>query len=228
MKLTPKASLAFKSDSASAKTTFGDNVINCLTPLTTVKKSVFTINDLPYSVADLRIVNNNLIAAAAARVDGGRAATNNLKTARQAWDIAYTATANYISQQAAGNVADIISSGFIPTKSDSQPAQVPGVPAAFKATINGSKGAIIAGSKTGVATAKAYVTTAIPPEATVSYVKDTMVITLGGARIFLTANTKAETELYNLPSGVPYTVSMFAINAAGSGSATASQQVIPQ
>jgi hypothetical protein len=33
--------------------------------------------------------------------------------------------------------------------------------------------------------------------------------------------------LIHLPSGMPYTVSMFAINAAGSGSATASQQIIP-
>ena len=35
-------------------------------------------------------------------------------------------------------------------------------------------------------------------------------------------------ELYTLPSGVPYNVSGYAINSAGSGPAAARQQVIPK
>ncbi len=69
---------------------------------------------------------------------------------------------------------------------------------------------------------------ALPPNATINYVNDTVIITVGDSSIYLSANTRGETELYNLKSGVPYSVSMIAINSAGNGPASASQQVIPQ
>ena len=228
MQLTPKASLAFKKESPSAKTTFGSNVITCLTPLLMAKKGVKTYTDIPIPVAELTTINDNLITAVAARVDGGRSSAAALKTAKAAWNEAFTITANYISAQAEGSEEAIIEAGFIPTKSQTQPKPKPGQASAFKATINGSKGAIIAGTNKGVPTATAYVITALPPGAQISYVNDTIIITVGESSIYLSANTRGKAELYNLPSGVPYTVSMVAINAAGNGPASVSQQVIPQ
>lgn len=228
MQLTPKASLQFKIENVSYKTTFGQNVVNCLTPLATGKNSKYAVEDLPVPVAELKTLNDNLIAAAAARVDGGRAAANALKNATIEWNAGFTATANYITVQAAGNAADIISAGFIPTKSQTQSQQKPGAITNFMATINGSKGAIIADGRKGVPTAKGYVVTSLPPGATISYVGDTVIITAGDAKIYLSVKTKGKVELYNLPSGVPYSVSMFAINSAGNGPATTGHVVIPQ
>lgn len=64
--------------------------------------------------------------------------------------------------------------------------------------------------------------------AVVSYVGNTIIVTMGETNFYITADTPKQTELYNLPSGVPYNVSMYAINAASSGPAAATQQVIPQ
>ncbi len=85
MQLTPKASLAFKLEPNSYKTTFGSNVITCLTPVQAAKKGVKNFSDLPLPVAQLKILNDNLITAVANRVDGGRAASAALKTAKAAW-----------------------------------------------------------------------------------------------------------------------------------------------
>lgn len=228
MKLVPKASLSFKLESAASKTTFGTNVINCLTPVLAAKKSRLSAGDLPIPVTELKALNDNLTTAVANNVNGGRAASAALKAAVAAWNNAYTQTAKFISNEADGDPSLILECGFIPTKSESAPFPKPGPVANFRATINGSKGAIIAGTKKGVPYSKAFVVAALPPGATASYVQDTMIITIGDSSIYISANTRGETELYNLPSGVPYNVSMYAINSSGSGPATAGKQVIPQ
>ena len=228
MKLIPKASLAFKLKNAPSKTTFGQNVITALTPLVTAKKSIANFSDMPVPVAELQVLNDSLVAAVAATVDGGRAAAAALKAAVIAWNAGFAATANFISAEAEGNPMLILAAGFLPTKGETQPAQKPAAITNFKATINGTRGSIVASSANGDSNAKAYVVTAVPPGATVSYSQDTVIITINGATIYLSAKTRRDTELNNVPSGVAYSVSMFAINSAGSGPATPGQQVIPQ
>ncbi len=224
-----KASLAFKKENASVKTTFGSNVINCLAPAITATKKVQPVfADLPVPVATLQQINDNLVTALANKVNGGRAATQALKTAVADWDTSFTSTANYISVVAAGDAATVLSAGFIPTKSQTQPLPKPGAITNFTATINGTKGTIIAGSKKSVAAAKIFVITAVPPGAQVDYVNDTVIISIGETSVFLTATTRKESEMFNLPSGVPYSVSMFGVNAAGNGPAAPAQVVIPQ
>ena len=228
MKLVPKASMAFKLDSAGSKTGFGSNVVNCLTPVLAAKKSKLSASDLPVPVAGLQAINDSLVIAVANNINGGRAASAALKAAIVAWNEAFSQTAKFISNEADGDPALILACGFIPTKSESAPVPKPGPVANFGATINGSKGAIIAGTKKGVPNSKAYVVAALPPGASANFVQDTMIITMGDSSIYLSVNTRGETELYNLPSGIAYNVTMFAVNSAGSGPAAPGKQVIPQ
>jgi hypothetical protein len=183
---------------------------------------------LPVPVSELLTLNDNLSAIISEALTGNHTAVAAVKNAVAAWNNGFALTANYVTSVAAGDESVIRSAGFVPTKSESQPAQKPGAVTNFKATINGSKGAIIASSKRAVPEAIAYVYAAVPDGVNISYNGYTMVITVGEKSIFITADTHKQAELYNLPTGVPYNVSMYAINRAGSGPATASQQVIPQ
>ena len=229
MKLTSKASLAFKKERPSMKPAFGANVIAALTPLAPVAKNAKTMySDIPIPVADLQQLNDALAEAVAESLTGKHSAVASVKDAVIAWDYGFTVTANYISSIAEGSETIIREAGFVPTKSESQPSQKPAGATDFKATINGSKGAIVAGAKKAVPEAIAYLYSAVPDEAVVTYNDNTMIVTMGGKSIYITADTRKQTELYNLPSGVPYNVSMLAINSAGSGPASSSQQVIPQ
>ncbi len=229
MQLSSRASLAFKKEKPPVKVTFGNNVVNSLTPPATSAKGVKAMYpDIPIPVASLQQLNDALALAIADSLTGNHSAIAAVKDAVYEWDNAFGTTANYITSMADGSEATIRAAGYVPTKSESQPAQKPGAATNFKATINGMKGAIIAGAKKAVPEAAAYVYAAFPEEAVVTYNSNTMIITIGGKSIYISADTRKQTELYNLPSGVPHNVTMFAINSAGTGPASAVQQVIPQ
>ena len=70
---------------------------------------------------------------------------------------------------AQGNEQVINEAGFIATKTVSQPSQKPGLAKNFQATINGFKGAILAGTQTPVAEAAAYIYYALPDGVTVNF-----------------------------------------------------------
>ncbi len=220
------ASLAFKKYSFSQKATFGTNVTTALELDATQTPPLFP--DLPVPVATLNILSGNLFEAVQGLVNGGRNAKEAAKMANEAWDAAFTATAIYVSMASANNSQSVSLSGFIPTKGTREKKQIPGVAATFKATINGTKGAILAGAKTKVPRAIAHIVTALPPGATISYLENTAIITIGTENIYIGAFTGKGTELYNLDSAKPYAVSMFSVNAAGHGPATSPQQVVPQ
>ncbi len=216
-----KASLAFKLKKPTTKPSFGSNVITAL------GESVL-FPDLPVNIAELTTVNNALSTAIAAALTGNHTAVAAVKTAVTNWDNAFTLTANYVSSIAQGDETVIRAGGFIPTKSESQPTQKPGASAGFTATINGSKGAIIAASKNAIPEARAYLYSAVPDGVTVNYNGNTMIITVGDKIIYINADTRRQTEFYHLPSGIAYYVSMFAFNRAGNGPASTSTPVIPQ
>jgi len=229
MKLIARASLAFKQQKPASKATFGNNVTNALKALVPPQKGVQPdFSNLPVPIAELEKLNAALAAAVADALTGNHTAIATLKSTVLEWNEAFTQTANYVTTVAAGDVAAIRSTGFVPTKTESQPKAKPGPTADFKATINGFKGAIIAGAKKAVPAASAYVYAALPNDASVSYDGNMMIINIAGKTLYISADTRKQTELYNLPSGVPYNVSMYAFNRAGSGPASASQQVIPQ
>ena len=229
MKLVSKASLAFKKKSPALKVPFGLNVINSLTGIFTAKKNVKAVaTDLPVPIAELQALNDALNLALTDSQTGTHASIAAVKVAVANWNIGFTTTAVFITSVSQGDAVFIRTAGFVSTKSESQPSQRPGPITNFKATINGTKGAIIAGAKTSVFAARGYVFSALPDGVTISYNDNTMVITAGDKVIFISVSTQKQTELYTLPSGVPYNVSGYAINSAGSGPATATQQVIPQ
>lgn len=229
MKLVSKASLAFKKMRSPVKVTFGLNVINSLTGIFTAGTGAkISATDLPVPIAELQALNDTLNLAVTNAQTGTHAAIAAVKIAVANWNTGFTTTAIFITSVAQGDEAFIRTAGFVPTKSESQPSQRPGPITDFKATINGTRGAIIAGAKTRVFAASLYVFSAVPDGVTVSYNDNTMVITSGDKVIFITAGTQKQAEIFSLPSGVSYNVSGYAINRAGKGPATSTQQVIPQ
>lgn len=230
MKRQIKASLAFKSQKAAQKPSFGNNVINGLTPpaQNMQKDAPWPFNDLPVSLEDLSTINTNLDDAVTEALTGNHSAVANVKNVVAVWNSAFTLTANYVSTVANGDATLIRKAGFVPTKGETSPTQKPGAVAGFNATINGSKGAIIAGAKKALPDVCTYLYSAVPDGVTVTYNGNTMIITAGDKCIYLLPDTHRQTELYNLPSGVPYNISVFGINRAGSGPAATSVQVIPQ
>lgn len=222
MKLTSRASLAFKRERPAAKTAFGSNVITAL------QNASAQFPNLPVSITALQTLNSNLSAAIAAALTGNHIAVAALKIAITDWNNGFTLTANYVTSVAQGDEALIRSAGFVPTKSETQPSQKPGHANGFNATINGSKGAIIAGCKNAVPQAVSYLFSAVPDDVTVNYNGNTMIIAVGEKTIYINAEIHKQTEFFHLPSGVSYSVSMFAVNRAGCGPAANSQKVIPQ
>ena len=161
-------------------------------------------------------------------LSGNHAAVANVKNVVQEWNDAFTQTANFITSVAQGDQTTIRDAGFVPTKSETQPTQKPGAITNFTATINGSRGAIIAGSKKGVQGADTIIYSALPPDAEVSYNGNSMIITIDGISVYIIADTRRQTEFCNLPSGLSFNVSAFAVNRAGSGPATVGHDVVTQ
>lgn len=221
MKLTSKASLAFKLEKTAAKPTFGSSVIAALS-------ASIQFPNLPVNIAQLQTINDALSAAISAALTGNHTAVAAVKNAVADWNNAFTLTANYVTTIAKGDEAIIRSGGFVPTKSETTPKPKPGGAVGFKVTINGTKGAIIAGAKSSVPFASGYLYAAVPDGVTIDYNGDTMVITVADKTIYINADTRRQTEFFNLPSGVAYNVTMFAFNTAGNGPAAASQKVIAQ
>ena len=218
MRLISRASLAFKRQKPADKTTFGANVTTAL------QNAVAQFPNLPITITDLQALTANLAAAIVAALTGNHIAVATLKVAIADWNSGFTLTANYVTSVAQGDETIIRSAGFVPTKSETQPTQKPGPANGFNATINGSRGSIIAGCKNAVTDAIAYLYTAVPDDVTVSYNGDTMVIAVGEKTIYINADTHKQTEFCHLPSGVGFNVSMFAINRAGSGPAATSKK----
>jgi hypothetical protein len=217
--------MAFKKYLAVDKVKFGSGVLTCLAQPSVAA----SFPNLPIPVATLQNQNDILNdAVVAVQTTGSRQSKTTLKNAVADWTDAFGITGTYVSMVAQGNDQLITESGYIPTKSFSQPAQKPGLATDFQATINGFKGAIAAGVQTPVAEAAAYVYYALPDGVSVNFSENTMIITVEGKSIYINAVTQKKTEMYNLPSSAAFNVGMYAINSAGVGPATATQQVITQ
>lgn len=225
MKLVSRVSMAFKKDKPVDKVKFGCGVLTCLTPSVVTE----SFPNLPVPVTGLQAINDALNAAVIAmQTTGSRQAKTVLKNAVTDWTGAFGITGTYISMLAQGNDQLINEAGYIATKSFSQPSQKPALATNFQANINGFKGAIVAGTQTPVAQADAYVYYAFPDGVSVNFTENTMIITVEGKSIYINAVTQRKTEMYNLPSSAAFNVGMYAINRAGAGPATATQQVITQ
>lgn len=225
MKLISRVSMAFKKDKPVDKVKFGSGVLACLTPPT----AAISFPNLPVPVVALQQLNDQLNdAVVAVQTTESRQSKTALKNVVSDWTTAFGITGAYISMVAQGNDQIINEAGFIATKSVSQPKQKPGLAIDFQATINGFKGAILAGTQSPVAEAEAYVYYAFPDGVNVSFSENTMIINVEGKSIYISTVTQKKTEMYNLPSSAAFNVGMYAINRAGAGPATATQKVITQ
>jgi hypothetical protein len=225
MKLVSRVSMAFKKDNAVDKVKFGSGVLACLSQPSVAA----SFPNLPVPVANLQDINDVLNeAVVAVQTTGSRQSKTALKNAVTDWTSAFGITGTYIGMVAQGNDQLINEAGYLATKSVSQPKQKPGLATDFQATINGFKGAILAGTQTPVAEAAAYVVYAFPDGVSVNFTENTMIITVEGKSIYINTVTQKKTEMYNLPSSAAFNVGMYAINSAGVGPATATQKVVTQ
>ena len=155
-------------------------------------------------------------------------ARSALQQSIKEWDNAFTLTANYVNIVANGGTNLIVKAGFDSTKDDRSSRPKPETAISFKATVGSGRKTINAGIKKGVKGAKAYVFAAVPEGVDIKYSGDTMIIEVEGKQLFINAVTKKKTTFYNVESGKPYKLSMYAINNAGAGAARNGEQVIPQ
>lgn len=229
MRLISHASLSFKLQKQSEKPGFGASVINALSALVPATQNMPSIfPNLPVSINNLQTINDALSNALSVALTGNHAAVAIAKNALIAWNKAFILTANYVSSVAAGNETVIRSAGFVPTKSEKQPPQKPAAAIGFKVTINDNKGVVTAGIKKPLPGTKAYIYSAAPAGVTVAYNGNAMIISFEGKSVYIIGDTHKRTQFYNLPSGIPFNISMFGINSAGSGPAATSQKIIPQ
>jgi hypothetical protein len=229
MKITARVSLAFKELSYSDKISFGSGVIHALSGTDESGEPVIDLfPNLPVPLDELQIINNNASGYLAEAQSGLRVARSALKQSIKEWNNAFTLTANYINMVAQGR-ADLMSvAGFYSTKNDRAPKPKPETAVTFKATVGSGRSTINAGIKKGVKGARAYVFAAVPEGVNIKYAGDTMIIEVEGKQLFINAVTQKKTTFYNMQSGKPYKLSMYAINNAGAGVARNGEQVIPQ
>ncbi len=221
MKIPQNASKAFKRKKPDAKVLFGQTVID------SISANPKQFPNLPISTDELQAANDALKDGIVAANSGNHSAVDALPGLIEAWDEAFEKTATYVSGVANGDASLIRLAGFVPTKGETSPAQLPIGPVDYSATINGKKGAIIANSKNSIPGAKAYAVCAVPTGVDVVFNDNVVEITVDGKTIYFAVDTRKKIEIYDLPSGVSYDISMYAVNTAGSGPA-ATQTVIPQ
>jgi len=222
MKRQIRASLAFKQLKPVDKASFGANVISSLTAAGTA------FPNLPVTLTQLTAINTAFTTLVAKAASGTHQFVAQLKEQVPVWNDAFTKTADYVSLIAAGSDSVVRSGGFLPTKGDTSPSQKPGEASDFKATINGSKGTIKAGTKKSLSTARALIFTAAPDGVTVAYDDNTMKIIAGDKTVYVIVDTQRQTEFFNLPSSTAFNVNVYGVNSAGAGPATTPQQVVTQ
>ena len=225
MRRLSQVSFGFKKAKPADKVKFGSGVVKCLSGPT----ALLTYPNLPIPVADLEAVTLSLNNAVVAdQSTGSRQSRTALKNAVADWVNTFGLTGSYINMVAQGNDQTIADAGFLSTKTNSHPRPKPSLAADFQATINGFKGAILAGCKTPVHSAAAYAYYALPNGASVTFSENTMIITMDGKSCYVTVATQKKVELYNLPSTTTFKVGMYAINGSGAGPATGLQEVTTQ
>jgi hypothetical protein len=226
MKLICKVSLKFQKLPLLKRPVFGGNIINSLKELAATPGNLFT--ELPVSLDNLKKANDKLAGALANARTGSHVAMAAVKIAGVAWNADFKLVGAYINTIAIGQPQLILSTGYLPTKSESQPRQKPLAITDFKITPTRSKGTITAGSIDGLANIPAYIMGAVPAGAVVSYNGNTMIITIGGQNIYIAASTRAQTQIKSMSTAQPYNVFMYCINSAGIGPSTPMQPIVAQ
>ncbi len=221
MQRASNASMAFIKETPAQKASFGQNVVNGLAA------NPETFNTLPIALTELTANNTALSAAVLAAKAGDHVAVANLKAVLKVWNTSFRVMARYVSFIANGNEGTVRLAGFTPTKSETTPSQKPGATSRLGLSVNGSKGNFTAVCPS-VKGATSYVFAAAPEGGSVTYNGETMQLTLGDKTFYVLVSTRGRADFTNVPSGLELSVSVYAVNSAGSGPAANGQHVIPQ
>ncbi len=226
MQLQPKASLKFKLENADYKVPFGNNVAARMQN----NPTIFT--NPPVAPKQLQQDSETLKLSIQADLNCDNLAKENLVQAEIVWDEDFTCTANYVTTLARENNNDagiILMAGFAVTKTEAQFEAAPEAVSVVNVNHNNKKGSIITRSSKHARGAKAYATAVLPDGVSIAFNDDVMVLTVGDKNMYIKVGTRKRSVFYNLPTGVPFSVTMFAVNSAGSGVAgTCSKKVITQ
>lgn len=217
----PKASLAFLKFTPANKIISGTAIINALTT------NAATFPDLPVKVTVLTQLNEDLKTALLAAGTGDHVAVENLELIELEWINAFRLNAFYVNIIADGNGATIKLAGFDTTKTETTASQLPGAPGNLQANVNGKKGNLSV-SCDALPAARAFVFTALPAGASISFNGDVMSITVGDVTAYVYVTTKRKVNFNALTSGTAIDVGVYAVNSAGSGPLANGQHVIAQ
>lgn len=221
MLLKAKASLEFIQEPVSEKTTLGGSIIDGII------NNAQMFPNLPVTTQQLGDDNNALTQAAVAAKTGDHVAIALLTVKEKAWDHDFRDTANYVSVAANGSEVIIRSAGLTPTKTESQPVQPPGQVQNFDVNVIKGSG-IFSAECDPMHSADAFIYTAMPDGVTLNYAGDLLTINCNGVEMYIIIDTHRKVNFTSIPGNKTLNVSMYAVNRAGCGPATASQPVTPQ
>ncbi len=208
--LKAKASLDFLTWPIPEKIKKGQIIIDGLTA------QAGKVTDLKVPILTLKDRQASLIFASTAAASGSHTAVADQATAEKLWNADFREDANSVSAAANGNKSLILATGYNATVTETVATVLP-------TTIGGFTSAI--GSKTGTVALNAdpqphvatYLFALTPPEATVKQMGNTLVITVGGKTIYVTANTHHVATAEGLASEVAVSAYALALNLKGSG-----------
>ncbi len=224
MQLKQKVSRKFlKDDSVPQKVGFGDAVLAGLASIPAGEGPTLT-----YAISVLTTANTRLSSTSAAAATGSHAAISDRNAAEKEWNTKFGATADDVSEWAAGEPGKIQHAGFIPTKAETTPAQRLSEPIVQSRT-PGQNSAAITVKHPYNGNADAYLYIAAPPEATMERRGDTICITLAGAQqVFVHVDTHTSANLEGLAANTELQLQVGAINSAGTSDLSGPVLVTPQ
>ena len=221
MEIKAKASLDCVNYPIPKKVTFGQNVAACLDA-----ESKIFIN-LPVSTVTLLDTTNALNDAEQAAMTGDKVAIQKRKKLNALWNDQFRQTAAYISLVADGNVEQIKSTGFAPTKTTRQKKPKIASLLNFQAKVESAKGTATASCKRAKG-ANGYVLVAAPDGVKMSMLGNDMLVDVNGIIVRVKTGTQSAATFTGLQSEQRVNVSMFAFNASGNSALTDAQSVLPQ
>ncbi|MEI6184736.1 MAG: hypothetical protein WCP65_04350 [Bacteroidota bacterium] len=208
--LQAKASLDFLNWPIVEKIKKGQVVIDGLTA------QAGKITDLKVPILTLKDRQASLVFTSTAAASGSHTAVADQAASEKLWDADFKEDANYITLVAKGNKALILATGYDCTVTETVATVLPATIVGFTSTIGSKTGtvALNADPQPHVAT---YLFALTPPEATVKQMGNTLVITVGGKTIYITANTHHNATAEGLASEVAVSAYGLALNLRGSG-----------
>jgi len=220
MQLKQNASLKFLAAQPADKVILGRAVITALGATT-------AFPNIPYTIRELEEVNENLSATTAAARTGSKVDIEKRDVAEKLWNNDFRLTAKYVNQVANNDTDVLVKSGFPLTKATSSPKAKPAEIEKFTLSTDGLINAVNVSVKVDRNTT-AYLTLALPTDATFKQADSQIEITIGDVKLYATVNTQNTVTLNNLPTDAKLKVAVMPVNNTGAGNITAPKNITIQ